>query len=243
MRSFEIQNREVFKMAKKAVVVLSGGLDSTTCMGIANHEGYELYPLTFSYGQRHDREVAQAKKVAAYFHAKNHRVVDISFFKQMGGSALTDMSINVPQDGVGNDIPITYVPARNMIFLSLASAYAEVLGAEAIFIGVSSVDYSGYPDCRPEFIDSMNQTINLATKTGVTNHRLSIQAPLMHLTKKETIELGTRLGVPYQLTTSCYNGGDKACGTCDSCRLRIKGFQEAGLVDPIPYQIDIDWNL
>ncbi|WP_188802248.1 7-cyano-7-deazaguanine synthase QueC [Sporolactobacillus putidus] len=230
-------------MAKKAVVVLSGGLDSTTCMGIANHEGYELYPLTFSYGQRHDREVAQAKKVAAYFHAKKHRVVDISFFKQMGGSALTDMSINVPQDGVGNDIPITYVPARNMIFLSLASAYAEVLGAEAIFIGVSSVDYSGYPDCRPEFIDSMNQTINLATKTGVTNHRLSIQAPLMHLTKKETIELGTRLGVPYQLTTSCYNGGDKACGTCDSCRLRIKGFQEAGLVDPIPYQIDIDWNL
>lgn len=229
-------------MTRKAVVVLSGGLDSTTCMGIAKSEGYELYPLTFSYGQRHDREVGQAKKVASYFHAKNHRIVDINFFKQIGGSALTDASIDVPQEGVGADIPATYVPARNMIFLSLASAYAEVLGAEAIFIGVSSVDYSGYPDCRPEFIDSMNQTVNLATKTGVSNHDLSIKAPLIHLTKKETIELGTKLRVPYQLTTSCYNGGDKACGTCDSCRLRIKGFKEARLVDPIPYQIDIDWN-
>lgn len=229
-------------MVKKAVVVLSGGLDSTTCMGIANQEGFELYPLTFSYGQRHSREVVQAKKVAAYYRVKDHRIVNIDFFKQIGGSALTDTSIGVPQDGDGSDIPVTYVPARNMIFLSLASAYAEVLGAETIFIGVSSVDYSGYPDCRPEFIDSMNRTINLATKTGVTSRGLSIQAPLMHLTKKETIELGTRLAVPYQLTTSCYNGGDKACGTCDSCRLRIKGFQEAGLIDPIPYQIDIDWT-
>ncbi|RYM01745.1 7-cyano-7-deazaguanine synthase QueC [Sporolactobacillus sp. THM7-7] len=229
-------------MAKKAVVVLSGGLDSTTCMGIAKDQGYELYPITFSYGQRHDREIEQAKKVAAYFQVKQHRIVDIGFFKQIGGSALTDASVSVPQDGLGQDIPVTYVPARNMIFLSLASAYAEVLGAEAIFTGVSSVDYSGYPDCRPEFIDSMNQTINLATKAGVTDHRLSIQTPLIHLSKSETIKLGTKLGVPYHLTTSCYNGGDKACGVCDSCRLRIKGFKEAGLVDPIPYQVDIDWN-
>ncbi|RYL95080.1 7-cyano-7-deazaguanine synthase QueC [Sporolactobacillus sp. THM7-4] len=229
-------------MTRKAVVVLSGGLDSTTCMGIARDRGYELYPVTFSYGQRHDREVEQAKKVANYFHARHHRIVDIDFFKQIGGSALTDLSIDVPQAGVGEGIPATYVPARNMIFLSLASAYAEVLGAEAIFIGVSSVDYSGYPDCRPEFIESMNQTVNLATKTGTTDHGLTIEAPLMHLTKSETIKLGTRLGVPYHLTTSCYNGGETACGTCDSCRLRIKGFKEAGLIDPVPYQIAIDWN-
>jgi 7-cyano-7-deazaguanine synthase len=136
---------------------------------------------------------------------------------------------------------VTYVPARNMIFLSLASAYAEVIGAEAIFTGVSSVDYSGYPDCRPEFIESMNETINLATKSGVTERRLTIKTPLMHLTKGETVRLGTELGAPYQLTTSCYNGGEEACGTCDSCRLRIKGFKEAGQIDPIPYLIPIDW--
>ncbi|MFD2617304.1 7-cyano-7-deazaguanine synthase QueC [Terrilactibacillus laevilacticus] len=229
-------------MTKKAVIVLSGGLDSTTCMGIAQNEEYELYPITFSYGQRHDREVEQAKKIANYFHVKHHKIVDINFFKQIGGSALTDTNIDVPNDGVEEGIPATYVPARNMIFLSLASAYAEVIGADAIFIGVSSVDYSGYPDCRPEFIDSMNKTINLATKTGVTEQALTIKAPLMHLTKSETVELGTKLGVPYHLTTSCYNGEEEACGTCDSCRLRIKGFKEAGLVDPIPYQTEIDWK-
>lgn len=228
-------------MAKKAVVVLSGGLDSTTCMGIANREGYELYPLTFSYGQRHQREVEQAKKIAAYYGVSEHRIVDLDFFKQLGGSALTDKSIEVPDDGEEKGIPVTYVPARNMIFLSLASAYAEVIGAETIFTGVSSVDYSGYPDCRPEFIASMSETINLATKSGVTDHHLTIKTPLMHLTKGETVRLGTELGVPYQLTTSCYNGEEEACGTCDSCRLRIKGFKEAGQIDPISYRIPIDW--
>lgn len=229
-------------MTKKAVVVLSGGLDSTTCMGIAKNEGFELYPLTFSYGQRHQREVEQAKKIASFFNVTEHRIIDLDFFRQIGGSALTDQSIDVPDDGEDNGIPVTYVPARNMIFLSLASAYAEVIGAETIFTGVSSVDYSGYPDCRPEFIDSMNQTINLATKTGVTNQHLSIKTPLMYLTKGETIRLGTELDVPYSLTTSCYNGEEEACGTCDSCRLRIKGFKEAGQIDPIAYQIPIDWT-
>ncbi|MFT8317044.1 MAG: 7-cyano-7-deazaguanine synthase QueC [Sporolactobacillus sp.] len=226
----------------KAVIVLSGGLDSTTCMSLAKTEGFELFPITFHYGQRHAREVEQAKKIAEYFNVKQHQLINLDFFRQIGGSALTDSSIDVPREGEEGGIPVTYVPARNMIFLSLASAYAEVIGADTIFTGVSSVDYSGYPDCRPEFIESMNRTINLATKTGVTDHSLVIRTPLMHLTKAETVKLGTKLGAPYQLTTSCYNGGEKACGVCDSCRLRIKGFQEAGLVDPIPYQIPIEWT-
>ncbi|MET1248621.1 7-cyano-7-deazaguanine synthase QueC [Sporolactobacillus sp. STCC-11] len=227
---------------KKAVIVLSGGLDSTTCMSIAKNEGYELCPITFCYGQRHQREVEQAKKIAAFYEVVHHRIVDLDFFKQLGGSALTDASIHVPEDGAEEGIPVTYVPARNMIFLSLATAYAEVIGAETILTGVSSVDYSGYPDCRPEFIRSMNQTINLATKIGVSAHHLTIKTPLMHLTKAETVRLGMKLDAPYQLTTSCYNGGEKACGTCDSCRLRIKGFKDAGLIDPIPYQIAVDWT-
>ncbi|MCF6138320.1 7-cyano-7-deazaguanine synthase QueC [Pseudalkalibacillus berkeleyi] len=220
---------------KKAVVVLSGGLDSTTCMGIAKEKGYSLYPITFHYGQRHNREVEQAEKVAKYFDAPEHRVVDVSFLQQIGGSALTDESIDVRQGGVDEDIPATYVPARNMIFLSLASAYAEVIGAEAIYIGVSAVDYSGYPDCRPEFIESMNETVNLATKAGATGGKFEIEAPLIQMTKKETIEEGLRLDVPYDLTTSCYLGEQVACGECDSCLLRLKGFEEAGAEDPIPY--------
>ncbi|MDN4072561.1 7-cyano-7-deazaguanine synthase QueC [Fictibacillus terranigra] len=222
---------------KKAVIVLSGGLDSTTCMGIAADEGYELYPLTFNYGQRHSREVLQAQKVAQHYKVNDHRIVDIAFLNQIGGSALTDVSIEVPMEkGENEEIPATYVPARNMIFLSLASAYAEVIGAEAVYIGVSAVDYSGYPDCRPEFISSMNETINLATKAGTTGDKIRICAPLMHLTKKDTIERGLELEVPYHLTTSCYNGEEEACGECDSCQLRLKGFEEAGAADPIPYQ-------
>ncbi|WP_096202637.1 7-cyano-7-deazaguanine synthase QueC [Bacillus sp. FJAT-45350] len=227
---------------KKAVIVLSGGLDSTTCMGIAKEQGYELYPMTFHYGQRHDREIEQAKKIASYFNVKEHRLVDIQFLNQIGGSALTDESIDVPTEGVHEgEIPSTYVPARNMIFLSLASAYAEVIGAEAIYIGVSAVDFSGYPDCRPEFIQSMEATVNLATKQGATGSLMKIATPLIDLTKKETIEEGLRLEVPYDLTTSCYNGGAKACGKCESCLLRIKGFKEAGSKDPIEYEISIDW--
>lgn len=229
-------------MKKRAVVVLSGGLDSTTCMGVAKEQGYELWPMTFSYGQRHDREVEQARKIADYFQVNTHRIVNLDFFKQLGGSALTDQQLDVPQNEENPGIPITYVPARNMIFLALASAYAEVIGASAVFTGVSSVDYSGYPDCRPEFIESMAKTVNLATRAGVSDHKILIETPLMHLTKAETIQLGTRLHVPYELTTSCYNGEDQACGTCDSCRLRIKGFREAGLIDPIDYAIPVDWS-
>jgi 7-cyano-7-deazaguanine synthase len=223
-------------MSKKAVIVLSGGLDSTTCMGMANEKGYELYPITFHYGQKHNREVEQAKKVADYYNAPDHRIVNISFLNQIGGSALTDDSIDVPTDMDEDEIPVTYVPARNMIFLSLASAYAEVIGAEAIYIGVSAVDYSGYPDCRPEFIESMNETVNLATKAGATGSEMKIETPLINLTKADTVGEGLRLNVPYELTTSCYNGEEEACGECDSCRLRLKGFEEAGAVDPIPYK-------
>ncbi len=222
---------------KKAVIVLSGGLDSTTCMGIAKEKGYELYPITFHYGQKHNREVEQAKKVAEYYNAPDHRIVNISFLNQIGGSALTDDSIDVPTDMDEDEIPVTYVPARNMIFLSLASAYAEVIGAEAIYIGVSAVDYSGYPDCRPEFIESMNETVNLATKAGATGSEMKIDTPLINLTKADTVSEGLRLSVPYELTTSCYNGEEEACGECDSCRLRLKGFEEAGAVDPIPYKV------
>ncbi len=224
-------------MNKKAVIVLSGGLDSTTCMGIAEKQGYELYPLTFQYGQKHDKEIEHAKKIASHYNVKKHKLVNIDFFNQIGGSALTDEAIDVPQYGESEEaIPATYVPARNMIFLSLASAYAEVIGAEKVFIGVSAIDYSGYPDCRPAFIHSMNETVKLATKQGTTDGNLEIEAPLLHLTKGETIILGSELHVPYDLTTSCYNGGDEACGECDSCRLRLEGFKEAGLKDPIAYK-------
>ncbi|MED0670476.1 7-cyano-7-deazaguanine synthase QueC [Aneurinibacillus aneurinilyticus] len=227
-------------MEKKAVVVLSGGLDSTTCMGIAKDAGYELYPLTFYYGQRHNREVEQAKKIADFYGVPAHRLVNLDFLGQIGGSALTDTNIEVPvvQANAADEeeIPATYVPARNMIFLSLAAAYAEVVGAEAIYIGVSAVDYSGYPDCRPEFIRSMNETVHLATKAGAKGTGIRIEAPLTHLSKKETIEWGLALGVPYELSTSCYQGGAEACGECDSCRLRLKGFAEAGVKDPISYQ-------
>ncbi|MDQ0416946.1 7-cyano-7-deazaguanine synthase [Croceifilum oryzae] len=227
-------------MKKKAVVVLSGGLDSTTCMGIAEQQGYELYPITFFYNQLHQREVEQAKWVAAHYGvSQSHKIVNLSYLGQLGGSALTDSSIQVPTTGVDEDeIPATYVPARNLIFLSMATAYAEVIGANKIFVGVSAVDYSGYPDCRPEFIQSMSETINLATKMGVTadsEDRLSIESPLIHLTKGETVKWGLELGVPYHLTTSCYQGSEEACGVCDSCLLRLKGFADNDAKDPIPY--------
>ncbi|RKD25092.1 7-cyano-7-deazaguanine synthase QueC [Ammoniphilus oxalaticus] len=222
-------------MKKKAVIILSGGLDSATCMGVAQQVGYELYPLTFDYGQKHQHEIVHAKRIAQHYQVAEHRVVKLDFLNQLGGSALTDPSIEVPDYAGDDEVPVTYVPARNLIFLSLATAYAETVGAEKIFIGVSSVDYSGYPDCRPEFIASMSETIRLATKLGAEQGMLQIEAPLSHLSKEDTIRLGMELAVPYELTTSCYRGGDKACGTCDSCELRLKGFAEAGLVDPIPY--------
>jgi 7-cyano-7-deazaguanine synthase len=221
---------------KKAVIVLSGGLDSTTCMGIAKAEGYELYAITFHYGQRHNREVEQAKQVSRFYDVKDHRIVNLTFLQEIGGSALTDNDMAVPKSGEEEGIPSTYVPARNLIFLSLATAYAEVVGAEAIYTGVSAVDYSGYPDCRPEFIESMSKTIQLATKAGSTDESIRIETPLIQLSKSETIRTGIQLGVPYELTTSCYLGNEVACGVCDSCQLRLKGFKEAGVPDPIAYE-------
>mgnify|MGYP001953842762 CR=1 FL=1 len=227
---------------KKAVVVLSGGLDSTTCMGIAKERGYALYPLTFDYGQRHAREVEQARQIAAYYQVPRHQIVRTDFLRELGGSALTDEAIAVPTEGVQDGVPSTYVPARNLIFLSMATAYAERIGASAIYIGVSAVDFSGYPDCRPAFIAAMQEAARLATRLGTEGGGLTIEAPLLHASKAETIRLGLALGVPYHLTTSCYQGEAVACGVCDSCRLRIKGFREAGAVDPIAYAIPLDWS-
>lgn len=223
---------------KKAVVILSGGLDSTTCMGLAQDQGYALYPLTFDYGQRHRREIEQARQVADYYGvADQHRIVPVTVLGEMGGSALTDQTIDVPTKSADEEIPSTYVPARNLIFLSMAASVAEIVGAETIFLGVSAVDYSGYPDCRPEFIQAMQETIRLATKVGVSSERaIQIEAPLMHLSKAETIQRGMALDVPYHLTTSCYQGDEDACGECDSCRLRLKGFAEAVFRDPIRYK-------
>ncbi len=218
---------------KKAVVLLSGGLDSTTCMAIAKDEGYEIYPISFEYGQRHNRELECAKKVAKKFNVRAHKIIRL---ESLGGSALTDMNIDVPKYKGDNEIPITYVPARNILFLSYALGYAEVIGAEAIFIGVSAVDYSGYPDCRPEFIGAFQKVVDEGTAAGVKGKSIEIKSPLIHLTKGETIELAIGLRAPYELTTSCYNGEEKACGECDSCVLRLKGFEEAGIKDSIEYK-------
>ncbi|OFW75385.1 MAG: 7-cyano-7-deazaguanine synthase QueC [Alicyclobacillus sp. RIFOXYA1_FULL_53_8] len=221
---------------KKAVVILSGGLDSTTCMGIARAEGYELLALTFDYGQRHKIELESARKVAEHYGVKDHRVVKLDFLRDIGGSALTSDELSVPTEGLTDEIPITYVPGRNLLFLSIASSYAEVVDADAIFMGVNALDYSGYPDCRPEFIESVQTAIERGTKKGVEGHQTVIEIPLVHWTKAEIIRRGMELEVPYELTTSCYQGAAEACGTCDSCRLRLKGFAEAGYTDPIPYK-------
>ena len=223
-------------MQKKAVILYSGGLDSTTCLAIAKAEGYEPYALSFSYGQRHQQELEVAKKNARPMGALEHLVVDFDL-RKMGGSALTS-DIAVPKDGVGDEIPVTYVPARNTIFLSFALGWAETLGASDIFIGVNALDYSGYPDCRPEFIAAFETMANLATKAGVEGaERVKIHTPLISLTKAQIIEKGLSLGVDYGRTHSCYDPAEDgaACGLCDSCRLRLKGFAEAGAVDPVKY--------
>lgn len=223
--------------SKKAVVILSGGLDSTTCMGIAKAEGYELYPITFDYGQRHRIELENARKVAEFYGVSDrHKVIQLGFLRDFGGSALTDDSIDVPREMDETVIPVTYVPGRNLLFLSIATSYAEVKGAEAIYIGVNALDYSGYPDCRPEFIAKVEDVIRYATKVGAEGGSIKIATPLIHWTKAEIISEGMKLGVPYNLTTSCYNGEEEACGECDSCRLRLKGFADAGLTDPIAYK-------
>jgi 7-cyano-7-deazaguanine synthase len=233
--------------SRRAVIILSGGLDSTTCMGIAQAKGDELYPITFDYGQRHKIELENARLVAEHYGVKTrHKVIELNFLKEFGGSALTDETIDVPdmtkpaESGNANndsDIPVTYVPGRNLLFLSIATSYAEVIGAEAIYIGVNALDYSGYPDCRPEFIHKVEEVMALATRVGVEGGPMRIETPLSEWTKAEIIRVGTKLQVPYHLTTSCYNGQTEACGVCDSCRLRLKGFAEAGVADPITYTV------
>ncbi len=220
----------------KAVVLLSGGLDSSTVLAIALEMGYEVHALSFDYGQRHSRELESAKKIAKYFNVP-HKIIKIDL-RQIGGSALTD-NIDVPErnmDEIEKEIPITYVPARNTILLSLALGYAEVIDADAIFYGANAIDYSGYPDCRPEYVEAFERVANLGTKRGVEGKPIKIIAPIIHMTKAEIIKKGMELGVPYELTWSCYKGGKKACGKCDSCLLRLKGFMEAGYEDPLEYE-------
>ncbi|PAS96409.1 MAG: 7-cyano-7-deazaguanine synthase QueC [Candidatus Dactylopiibacterium carminicum] len=222
--------------APRAVVLLSGGLDSTTCLAIARDQGFETYALSVAYGQRHAAELQAAQRVVAALGAREHRVAHVDL-GQFGGSALTDASIVVPVDGLQTGIPVTYVPARNTVMLSVALGWAEVLGANDIFVGVNAVDYSGYPDCRPAFIQAFETMANLATKVGVEGNRLRIHAPLIDLTKAQIVQLGNSLGVDYGLTVSCYQADDdgRACGKCDACRLRSAGFDAAGLVDPTRY--------
>lgn len=223
-------------MRNNAIVLLSGGLDSATVLAIARAEGYACHCLSLDYGQRHRAELQAAERVAAALGAVAHRTVRLDL-AQFGGSALTDKDISVPVDGAQPGIPITYVPARNTIMLSLALAWAEVLHSRRIFVGVNAVDYSGYPDCRPEYIAAFERMANLATKAAVEGDTLSIGAPLIDLSKAEIIRRGTALGVDYGLTVSCYQADDqgRACGACESCRLRREGFAAAGVADPTHY--------
>jgi len=226
-------------MKKTAVILLSGGLDSTTCVAIAKDQGFELYGLTINYGQKHIFELESAKSIASYFDIKNHTIIDINL-AQFGGSALTS-SMNVPKNrniSDMNDIPVTYVPARNTVFLSIALAKAETINAFDIFIGVNALDYSGYPDCRPAFISQFEKLANLATKDAVEKRgKYKIHTPLINLTKSKIIKKGLDLNVDYSMTSSCYDPTDKGypCGLCDACQLRLKGFKEAGLKDPLVY--------
>lgn len=220
---------------KKAVILLSGGLDSATVVAMAKDQGYACYTMSFDYGQRHRAELNAAARVARDLGVVQHKVIGLNL-DGMGGSALTDTSVNVPET-LGEGIPVTYVPARNTVFLSLALGWAEVLEARDIFIGVNAVDYSGYPDCRPEFIEAFERLANLATKAGVEGNGFTIQAPLQNMSKAEIVKAGVALGVDYGLTVSCYQADDEgqACGKCDSCRLRAEGFTAAGVSDPTRY--------
>jgi 7-cyano-7-deazaguanine synthase len=223
-------------MPKKAIILLSGGLDSITVLALAQQQGYQCYALSFDYGQRHNAELIAAAQIAADYQVKDHKIIKLGL-GSIGGSALTDEHIDVPHT-LQTGIPVTYVPARNTIFLSFALGWAEVLNLHDIFIGVNAVDYSGYPDCRPEFIESFQNLANLATKAGVEGTRFTIHTPLIHLSKAEIIKTGIALGVDYQRTVSCYSADTqgRACGECDACRLRKTGFLDAGLPDVTRYQ-------
>jgi len=222
---------------KKAVVLVSGGLDSATALALAREQGYACYAISFDYGQRHKCELEAAQQVARSLGVVEHKLLQLNM-NDLGGSALTDETIDVPNEGAGEGIPVTYVPARNTVFLSLALGWAEVLDADAIFIGVNAVDYSGYPDCRPEYIEAYQRLADLATRRGVEGRPIRIAAPLIHLSKAQIIREGTRLGVDYGLTTSCYAPDVQchACGRCDACRLRQAGFAAAQVPDPTAYQ-------
>lgn len=225
---------------KKAVVLLSGGLDSTTCLALAKAKGFSCYALSFSYGQRHSAELLAAARIATHFEVADHKIVNLDS-QLFTGSALTDERIDVPDFQDNSSIPVTYVPARNTVFLSMALSFAESIGARDIYIGASSIDFSHYPDCRPEFIEAFQTMANLATKAGLEGDRFHINAPLQHLSKIETIQLGAQLGVDYRLTVSCYqaNHNGEACGTCDSCTFRKRGFIGAGIEDPTAYQSSV----
>lgn len=228
----------VTSTSAKAIVLISGGLDSATCLAIANKQGYECYALSFNYGQRHLSELHAAAVLAKSMQVQDHKIIPIDM-SGIGGSALTDMNIDVPESGLeSTGIPITYVPARNTVFLSFALGWAEVLGADTIFIGVNALDYSGYPDCRSGFIEAFQKMANLATKVGVEGREIKIETPLINLSKAEIIKQGSALEVDYSKTVSCYQADQdgKACGRCDSCRLRIKGFMDAGIKDPTFYK-------
>lgn len=231
----EENEEEVRVLQKKAVVLSSGGLDSTTVIAIAQKAGYSCYTLSFDYGQRHRSELVAAQNVSRTMGVVEHKVVGLDL-RSIGGSALTDNNILVPEEETSG-IPVTYVPARNTVFLSIALGWAEVLNAEAIFIGVNAVDYSGYPDCRAEYLAAFERMAALATRSGVEGSPVRLEAPLLKLTKSEIIRKGISLGVDYALTVSCYQADDegRACGKCDSCRLRKKGFDDAGLADPTLY--------
>lgn len=220
---------------KKAVVLVSGGLDSATCVAIAKQQGFECYAVSFDYGQRHHAEINAAKELAAS-QCEQHRIVTLNI-NDFGGSALTDHTLDIPKYAKRDEIPITYVPARNTVFFSIALGLAEVLGAYDIFCGICAIDYSNYPDCRPEYIASFQHMANLATKTGVAGQSIQFHAPLLYLTKAEIILLGTQLGVNYAKTVSCYQATDAglACGYCDCCVIRANGFKQAGLTDPTRY--------
>lgn len=222
-------------MTKKAVILLSGGLDSITVLAQARQQGFSCYALSFDYGQKHNVELDAAKKIAIRYAVIEHKIIKLDM-GTIGGSALTDDKISVPNTQQ-NGIPVTYVPARNTVFLALALGWAEVLNAHHIFIGVNAVDYSGYPDCRPAFIEAFQNLASVATKAGVEGEELTIHTPLISLSKAEIIKTGTQLGVDYSLTISCYNANEKgmACGKCDACRLRSTGFAEAGIIDPTCY--------
>jgi len=223
-------------MQKKAIILLSGGLDSITVLAQAINQSYQCYALSFDYGQRHNAELNAAKEIAKFYQVSMYKVIELGF-GDIGGSALTDEHISIPESPQ-KGIPVTYVPARNTVFLSFALGWAEVLGVHDIFIGVNAVDYSGYPDCRPEFIESFQKLANIATKAGVEGEKFKIHAPLIKLRKSDIIKLGTELGVDYKQTVSCYAADieGRACGACEACRLRASGFQDAKITDPTRYQ-------